>query len=553
MIRRISSFIIPVLFLFSCSQKIITEKASMDHIQTQLNKLAPVTLTADLSYLPAEEVQTLKLLVKASEIMDRIFLKQVGPDNEQILQELTASNDPNNAPYLDYFKIMFGPWDRLEEDKPFINSILKPDGANFYPLDMTKNEMETWIKNHPDQANAFESNFTMVRRQNDGLTAIPYSQFFHAELTKATKLLQEAAEITIDPTLKKFLKARADAFLNDDYYQSDMDWMDLAGDIEAVISPYEVYEDKLFGYKAAFEAFICVVDHEQSDKQKEIGSYLNDMEDHLPIPDKYKNFERGSSSPIKVVNLLFSAGDTKAGIQTTAFNLPNDERVREAKGSKKVMLKNVMNAKYDKCWIPIVNTVLAPKDLKRVSFDGYFLHVLMHEVSHGLGPGKIEKDGKKTTVNKELKETYPTIEECKADVLGVYNSQFMIDKKVFPKELEDALYASNLGGMFRSIRFGIDEAHGGGVAIQLNYYMDAGAVEVDEKGLFSVNDREIKKAVKNLAEELLMIEAKGDYDAAVAFIEKYRYLKPEVTVALDNLKDVPIDIRPVYPIESEIE
>ena len=553
MIRRISSFIIPVLFLFSCSQKIITEKAPMAHVQSQLNKLAPVTLTADLSYLPAEEVQALKLLVKSSKIMDQLFLQQVGPDNEKILKELSASKDPKDKPYLEYFKIMFGPWDRLDGDKPFINNMPKPEGANFYPLDMTKEEMETWIKSHPDQAEAFESNFTMIRRQDGSLAAIPYSKFFHTELAEAAKLLNEASEITIDPTLKKFLKERADAFLDDDYYQSDMDWMDLAGDIEAVIAPYEVYEDKLFGYKAAFESFICVVDHDQSEKQKEIGTYLNEMEDHLPIPDKYKNFERGSSSPIKVVNLLFSAGDTKAGIQTTAFNLPNDERVREAKGSKKVMLKNVMNAKYDKCWIPIVNTVLAPKDLKRVSFDGYFLHVLMHEVSHGLGPGKIEKEGKETTVNKELKETYPTIEECKADVLGVYNSQFMIDKKVFPKELEDALYASNLGGMFRSIRFGIDEAHGGGVAIQLNYYIDAGAVQVDDEGLFSVDDRKIKKAVKNLAEELLMIEANGDYDGAVTFIEKYRYLKPEVKAAMEKLKDVPIDIRPVYPIESEIE
>lgn len=551
---RLSFWIIPaVMILLNCSQKMITEKASMSHIQEQLDKLAPVTLTSDLSHLRDEEVQTVKLLVRASEHMDRLFLDQVGPDNLALLNELESSQNPSDQVYLDYFKVMFGPWDRLEEDKPFLNKKEKPVGANFYPLDMSKEEMLAWLEKHPEQREQFESTFSVIRRNSEGLVAIPYSQNYQSDLSEASQLLTEAANITIDPTLKTFLSERAKAFLNDDYYASDMAWMDLSGDIEVVIGPYEVYEDKLFGYKAAFESFVCVVDHEESDKQKEIGNYLDAMEKHLPIPDEYKNFERGSYSPIKVVNLLFSSGDTKAGIQTTAFNLPNDERVREAKGSKKVMLKNVMNAKYEKCWIPIVTTVLSPQDLERVSFDGYFLHVLMHEVSHGLGPGKITKDGKETTVNRELKETYPTIEECKADVLGVYMAQFLVDQNVFPKTLENTLYASNLGGMFRSIRFGIDEAHGGGVAIQLNYYMDKGAVTVDDDGRFVVHDKEIQEAVKNLAHDVLMIEAHGDYDAAVAFIEKYRYLKPEVQAALELLKNVPIDIRPIYPIESELK
>ena len=546
--------LILVPFLISgCGRKIITEKARLEHVKVQLTKLAPVTLTYDLSYLPAEETQVIKLLVEASQYMDAIFLRQVDEANPLIQKELEKSKNPDDAIYLDFFKIMFGPWDRLDEDHPFINTMTKPEGANYYPADMTKEEFNAWIEAHPEDKEAFESEFTVIRRKGKDLRAIPYPEFFNDHVKPAADLLRQAAEITSDLTLKTYLTSRADALLSNDYYQSDMDWMDLAGDIEVVIGPYEVYEDNLFGYKAAYESFVCVVDHEESEKLKQIGKYLNDMEANLPIPDKYKNFERGSSSPIKVVNEIFTAGDTKAGIQTTAFNLPNDERVRETKGSKKVMLKNVMNAKFEKCWIPIVNTVLAERDLKRVSFDGYFNHTLMHEVSHGLGPGRITVDGRETTVGKELKELYSTIEECKADVLGVYNAQFLIDKKVFPKELEKTLYASNLGGMFRSIRFGIGEAHGGGVAIQLNYYLDRGAFRVEKDGRFSVNDRKMKKAVRNLARELLLIQAKGDYDGAKQLIEKYRVLRPEVEAALDKLKDVPIDIRPVYPIEIEIE
>ncbi|MCJ7812705.1 peptidase, partial [bacterium] len=298
---------------------------------------------------------------------------------------------------------------------------------------------------------------------------------------------------------------------------------------------------------------VCVVDHEESQKLETIGNYLNDMEANLPLPNQYKNFERGTSSPIKIVNELFTAGDTKAGIQTTAFNLPNDERVREAKGSKKVMLKNVMDAKFEKCWIPIVNTILAEKDLNRVSFDGYFNHVLMHEISHGLGPGNITMDGRETTVNKELKELYSTIEECKADILGILNTQFLIDKKVLPKELENTLYASYLGGMFRSIRFGIGEAHGGGVAIQLNYCLDKGAFRIDKDGKFSVNNGRIKSSLRDLASETLLIQAEGNYEGAKQLVEKYRVVRPEVQSALNKLEHVPIDIRPIYPIENNIE
>ncbi|MFH1942154.1 MAG: peptidase [bacterium] len=529
------------------------EKAPIEVVQTQLDKFAPVTLTTDLSYLPDEEIQTIKLLVQAAQVIDALFLEQVSESNPRIMEELEKSKDPNDRIYLDFFRIMFGSWDRLEENMPLINTNLKPDGANFYPSDMTKKEFEDWLRTHPEDEKAFKSEFTVIRREGEKLVAIPYSVFYREKLTSAVHFLQNAAELTIDQSLKTYLRSRTDALLNNDYYQSDFDWMDLAGDIEVVIGPYEVYEDNLFGYKAAYESFVCVVDHDESQKLTQIERLLNDMEANLPIPERFKNFERGASSPIKVVNEIFTAGDAKAGIQTIAFNLPNDERVREAKGSKKVMLKNVMRAKFDKVYIPIARRFLSPDALQNVSFEGFFNHTLMHEISHGLGPGNIMVDGRETTVNRELKELYSTIEECKADVVGIYTTQFLIDKNVFPKQLEETLYTTFLGGMFRSVRFGIGEAHGGGVAIQLNYCLDKGAFLTDSNGLFSLDNRKIKQTIRDLASELLLIQANGDYEGAKAFIEKYRSIRPDIQAALENLKDVPVDIRPIFLIENEID
>lgn len=546
--------IIPLFYLLiltNCGKKMILEKTAKEHIQLQLEKLAPVAIAQDLSYLPPREVHVIKLLVKASNHIDNIFLDQVYKNNTALLAELKNSQNIDPC-YLDLFKIMFGPWNRLDKNTPFINSTAKPDGANYYPIDITRNEFNKWLKEHPEDREQFENEFTVIRRGDNGLIAVPYSEYYKKELKSAAKLLMQAAKKTNDASLNKYLTLRAEAFQSNDYYDSDIAWMDLNGDIEIVIGPYEVYEDKLFGYKAAFESFICVVDHKESENLQIIGQYLDKMEDYLPIPDKHKNFNRGSSSPIKVVNEIFTAGDTKAGVQTLAFNLPNDERVREAKGSKKVLLKNVMKAKYDKIFVPIAAKVLTWNNLKNISFEAYFKHILMHEVSHGLGPGKITLKGKKTSVNRELKELYSVIEECKADVLGIYNILYLLDEKIFKDNLRNTLFTTNLAGMFRSIRFGIEAAHGGATAIQLNYYLEKGAVNINDEGLFSVNSGKYKKAVKSLAEKVLMIEALGDYEEAKKFIAKYSLLKSEITTVLNKLNEIPVDIKPVYSIVDEL-
>jgi len=548
----VAFFFISTLII-NCEKPMELQRADLEHVKTQLNKFAPVKIEYDKSILSAKDQQVVQKLVEASKLIDQIFLRQVYSKNEAIKKSLAKSNDPDDKRYAEFFNIMYGPFDRLDENKPFLISEQKPDGANYYPKDLTKEEFLEWIEKNPEIKADFESNFTIIQRDGDRLVAIPYSQAYKDMLEPAAKLLREAAELCENKSLEKFLNSRAKAFLSNDYFQSDMDWMDLDSQIEVVIGPYEVYEDALLGYKAAFESFITVVDPVESEKLATVANYLNDMEKNLPYKDEWKNFERGSSSPIKVVQEIYTAGDTRAGVQTLAFNLPNDERVREAKGSKKVLLKNVQEAKFNKILKPIVEKVIDPEQLPNLSFDAYFNHILLHEVSHGLGPGIITlPDGEKTTVNKMLADHYSTMEEAKADVCGNYNVQFLIDKGVFPKSLEESLYVTYLGGMFRSVRFGTESAHGRANMIQFNFLLENGAFDFNEDTeKFSVNHSKVKNAIKNLAHTLLTIQAEGNYNAAKQFIENYGVMTETMQAALDKLVDIPVDIKPIYEIEEE--
>lgn len=532
---------------------VITDYDAVETVKAQMEKFAPVEISFDASDLTENEKKALDLIFKAAKIMDRIFLRQVYDKNEILEKELENAGNPDYAVLKDYFKINFGPFDRLAEDKPFINlSEKKPDGANFYPTAMTKGDFDAHIAANPADEKVFKSEYTVIREKDGKLTAVPYSEAYKDLLEPAAGLLREAAELIENPSLKTYLNSRADAFLSNDYYQSEIDWVLLKDHkIELVIGPYEVYEDRLFGFKAAFESFITLVDEEESRKLDALGTYLDDMEKNSPVEDRYKNFKRGKQSPIVVANEVFAAGDTKAGVQTIAFNLPNDERVRESTGSKKVMLKNICEAKFKKTWTPIAQEVLAEAELPFTSFDAFFNHILMHEISHGLGPGIIEKDGKETTVNRELKDLYSVIEETKADILGLYNFQYMIDRGVFPKALQENIYVTYLGGIFRSVRFGTDAAHGGANAIQLNYILEKGGFEFDAAAArFSVNREKIREAVKQLTHDVLMIEALGDYAKAKEMIDTYRVISPDLKKALDKVTAVPTDIRPVYAIEK---
>jgi hypothetical protein len=543
-----------MLFICSCETAQGGEEstAMMDQ---KIAKFVRTNIAYDENLLDDREKIVVNKLFQAAKLMDEIFLDQVYSANRKIKQELEQSSGAADRETQAYFNIMFGPFDRLDHNKPFYGFQAKPAGANFYPEDMTKEEFLQWLTDHPQDEAAFTSEFTVIRRKDGGLAAIPYSEFYKDRLAPAAQLLREAAEYADNASLKRYLQTRAEAFLSNDYYESDMAWMDLKDHkIEVVIGPYEVYEDELFNYKASFECFLTVVDPVESGKLKIFGSYLTDIEKNLPYPDQYKNFNRGGESPIAVVQEVFSAGDTKAGVQTLAFNLPNDERVREAKGSKKVMLKNIHEAKFEKLLKPIAALVIDEAELKHVTFDAFFNHTLMHEISHGVGPGLIEKEGKKVDVKKELKETYSKLEECKADVLGLYNNLFMIRKGVFPPQSQKDMLVTFLAGIFRSIRFGISEAHGGGNAIIYNYLLENGAYQFDAKQeKLRVNYDLINEKLSSLANKILVIQATGDYEGAKALIARYGVETPTMTTLRNKLNQLPVDIWPVFSIESKMQ
>jgi hypothetical protein len=328
--------------------------------------------------------------------------------------------------------------------------------------------------------------------------------------------------------------------------------MDLDSEIEVVFGPYEVYEDALFNYKASYEAFVAVRDREESEKLAVYAAHLKDMEANLPIPERYKNTSRGFESPIRVVQEVFNAGDARPGVQTSAFNLPNDERVRQAKGSKKVLLKNVMEAKFSKSGRPVAERVLEPAAVSRVSFDAYFNHTLFHELSHGLGPGIIRApDGRQVESRLMLKNIYSTIEECKADAVGLWSLLYALDTGLVTSFDARSLFDTYAGLMFRSMRFGLDEAHGGGTAVQWNWFREKGAIVPADGLRFRVDEAKMREATRSLASELLMIEATGDFARGEKLLATYGRATPEIESAVSRLADIPVDIAPVFAAAGE--
>jgi hypothetical protein len=525
-------------------------------LQKMAARFAPTNIGADLSTLSAADKQVLAKLVEASKIMDALFLRQVWAGNDTVLLDLSQSQTVEGRARLHYFLINKGPWSRLDHDEAFVpGAPAKPAGANFYPAGATKAEIERWIQSLPPAERTRATGFFTVVRlggANGTFTLVPYNAEYQPQLAQAAGLLREAAAITKEPTLKAFLTKRADAFLSNDYYESDVAWMELKGVIEPTIGPYEVYEDELFNYKAAFEAFITVQDQAESAKLQKFGGQLQDIEDHLPIDQKYRNPKLGGLAPIVVVNEIFAAGDANRGVQTAAFNLPNDERVVREKGSKRVMLKNVQDAKFAKTLVPISRVVLSPADQKNVSFEAFFMHIVVHELMHGLGPHNITVGGRQTTVRQEMKEASSFLEEAKADISGLFAIQYMIDKGVLPKTLERTLYTTFLASTFRSIRFGINEAHGRGIAVQLNYLLDQGGFVVRPDGTFAVDLAKVKDGVRTLTHDIMTMQAEGDYAKAIALRDRLGVVRPPVKRALDKMAGVPVDIEPRFTTAAQL-
>jgi Peptidase family M49 len=553
------------------AQKQSRSTPGLEQLEKMKSRFAPTPLRVDTAGLSSGDRQALVKLIQAARILNDVFMRQFWSGDLALYAKLQKDRTPMGKARLDYFWLNKGPWSALDENKAFLPGVpaQKLPGANFYPEDMSKQDFESWLASLPekDQVEA-KSFFTVIRWKTDSgsskkgqLAAIPYSGEYKDDLTRAAALLHEAAEATDNASLKNFLNLRADAFLSNDYYASDLAWMDLDAPLDITIGPYETYNDELFGYKAAFEAYVNLRDEAESAKLSAFTQHLQEIEDHLPIDPQYRNPKLGAAAPIRVVDEILSAGDGSHGIQTAAYNLPNDERVVQQKGSKRVMLKNVQEAKFRSVLLPIARRMLSKSAMIDVSFESFFTHILAHELMHGLGPHQIKVQGRDTTAREELKELYSAIEEAKADLTGLFALQYMMDHaqdmaltKVLPSDeaAQRQLYTTYLASTFRSLRFGLHEAHGKGMAVQFNFLLDKGAVVQHADGTFSVDMEKIKAAVAELDHDLLTVEAEGDYAAAKKMLDELGIIRPALQKALNNLDGVPTDIEPIFVTADEL-
>ena len=537
--------------------------ATAAQLDAMAKRFAPIDLTADTSKLSAGDKAAIVKLIEAAKIVDTLQLRQRWSDNEALWAALNKDQSALGKARQRYFWINKGPWSIIDDNQSFMPAdyagikipAKKPDGANFYPAGASKEAIEAWINAQPakdkEQAQWF---YTTIRTGADGkFKTVKYSDEYKPELEKLAKLLKDAAASTDNASLKKFLNLRADAFLSNDYLASDFAWMDLDSPVDVTIGPYETYNDELFGYKAAFEAYVNVRDEKETRKLDFFGKHMQELEDNLPLDKQYRNPKVGALAPMVVVNQVYGAGDGNMGIQTAAYNLPNDERIISQRGSKRVMLKNIQQAKFKSTLQPIAKIVLRPEAQRDLDFDSFFTHILAHEITHGLGPHITKNGGKESTPRQDLKDLYSTIEEAKADVTGLWALTHMMEKGQLKDTLgqgeaaERKLYNTFLASAFRTLHFGLTDSHARGMAIQLNYIWDKGGFVSHGDGTFSVDFKKIKQAVMDLDREFLTIEATGDYARAKAMMTKYVVIRPDVQKALDKMKkSVPNDIRPAF-------
>ena len=527
-------FLIPMIaiLLFSNACK---KKTDNQHAKLSLDSLAIYSsyeLKTDLSMLNDSEKQALKLMIEAANIMDELFWQQAFGD-KKLMDTIT------NDTLRQYAYINYGPWDRLNDNKPFINGYgTKPAGANFYPQDMTKEEFEQW------QDTNKTSQYTMIRRDENGkLKAIFYHEYFKEQLQKAANLLNQAASLIKDKNFSKYLSLRAQALITSDYQLSDMAWLDSkTSKIEFIIGPIESYEDGLFGYKTSFESFVLIKDVDWSKQLEKYGKLLPTLQKSLPVKEEYKKEMPGSLGDINVYDAIYYAGDCNAGSKTIAINLPNDEEVQLKKGTRKLQLKNVMQAKFDLIVIPISELLLDKSIVSDVTFTTFFQNVMFHEVAHGLGiKNTINNNG---TVREALKELYSPLEEAKADITGLFLVQKLRDMgEITDGKLEEN-YASFVASIFRSTRFGAASAHGIANMLEFNFLLDESAITKNNEGKYIIDFEKMKNAVSKMTEKIITIQANGDYNAAKKWIDEKGTISADLQKDLNKINEtkIPVDI-----------
>ncbi|MCO1336565.1 Zn-dependent hydrolase [Microbulbifer sp. OS29] len=512
----------------------VPKKEKVEDADKRFNIYVPVELTANLSSLTDNQRKMIGLLIDASQIMDRLFWMQSYGPAEELLPDI----EDNRA--RKFADINYGPWDRLNDNKPFIVGYgSKPLGANFYPADMTREEFESWDQPKKDGL------YSLVRRTDSGdLKLISYSEAYSADLNKAASILRQAAPLAESKEFAHYLTMRADALLTDNFRPSDMAWMDMKeNDIDVVIGPIENYEDQLFAYRTAYESYVLLKDKEWSQKLAKFAALLPELQKGLPVEEKYKSEEPGTDSDLNAYDVLFYAGHSNAGSKTIAINLPNDEEVQLAKGTRRLQLKNAMQAKFDKILVPISDVLIAEDQRKNITFPAFFANTMFHEVAHGLGIKKTIETGE--NVRQTLKETSSALEEGKADILGLY----MVTRLHEKGELEDGQlmdnYVTFLAGIIRSVRFGAASAHGKANMMRFNFFKEEGAFTRDAKtGLYSVDFEKMQQAMTNLSRLIITIQGDGDYQQAKELLATKGVIGPELQADLDRLSEasIPVDV-----------
>jgi len=501
--------------------------------QKLLSKYTPFKLTTNLSSLSANQRKMIKVLIEAADIMNELFWYEAYGNKTEFLTSLENSEEQLFA------NVNYGPWDRLDGNQPFIKDVgSKPDGANFYPQDMTKEEFEA--ADITDKT----SLYTFIRRDDSGkLISIPYHKMFPSQVKRVSELLLQAADLTENAGLKNYLTLRANAIIKDDYQESDMAWLDMkTNEIDVVIGPIENYEDQLYGYKTAHEAYVLIKDMEWSKRLAKYAAFLPDLQKGLPVGDAYKKESPGRDTELNAYDVIYYAGDCNAGSKTIAINLPNDEKVQLAKGTRRLQLKNAMRAKFDKILIPIADMLVDNSQREHITFDAFFSNTMFHEVAHGLGI-KNTIDGK-GTVRTALKEHASALEEGKADMLGLYMIRQLHEGGELTADLKD-YYVTFMTSIFRSVRFGASSAHGKANMIRFNYFNEKGAFEKNaQTGKYKINFENFESAMDDLSELILTLQGDGDYDKVAALVAEKAKIKDGLQGDLNRLSEagIPVDI-----------
>ena len=537
MIRTLPSvFLAAVVTLSGCglATEIAEQTNGQDTISSSLllDKYTAVRLDAPLDHLSDQQQQMVATLIEAADRMNELFWYEAYGQRDSLL------NTKINPPTREFIDINYGPWDRLDGNVPFVEGVgSKPPGANFYPPDMTKEDFAQ--ADLPDKA----SQYTFIRRNADGdLVSVPYHEMFAQQVQEVSDLLKEAADLAEDPNFAHYLKLRAEALLTDDYQASDLAWMDAKDNaVDVVIGPIETYEDQLFGYKAAHEAYVLIKDQEWSDRLARYAAFLPELQRNLPVPDAYKQETPGSDADLNAYDVVYYAGDCNAGSKTIAINLPNDEEVQLQKGTRRLQLKNAMQAKYDKILVPLAEVLINPEQQQHITFDAFFANTMFHEVAHGLGiKNTINERG---TVREALKDNASALEEGKADVLGLYIVTQLHEQGELEGDLKD-YYTTFLASIFRSIRFGASSAHGKANMIRFSYFQEKGAFERTADGVYRVDYDRMRQAMNDLSRDILTLQGDGDYAGVAQLVSTRSVIGDPLQQDLDRLaaQNIPVDV-----------